>query len=140
MATGLLLDTDVLIDYLRGEAQAVAFIKRVRQRWRVSCATVAELYVGVREGHERQILDRFIDAMDVIDLSAAVAVQAGLWRRDFGPSHGTGLIDALIAATAHSSGSTLVTLNARHYPMLAGVRVPYRKPAAKTAKTVSKSG
>ncbi|MFN5219653.1 MAG: hypothetical protein ACK5FE_01870 [Cyanobacteriota bacterium] len=44
-----------------------------------------------------------------------------------GPSHGTGLADALIAASAEAAGATLVTLNRRHFPMLADVLVPYAK-------------
>jgi predicted nucleic acid-binding protein len=42
-------------------------------------------------------------------------------------SHGTGLADALIAASAEAAGATLVTLNRRHFPMLAEVLVPYAK-------------
>lgn len=127
MAGPLLFDTDVLIDYLRGQADAVAFLKKTRRPLRVSAATVAELYVGVREDDEREVLERFLGLMEVVDLTADIARQAGLWRRDFGPSHGTGLVDALIAASAESSGSTLVTLNAKHYPMLEAVLTPYRK-------------
>lgn len=129
MAAPLLFDTDVLIDYLRGQADAVAFLKKTRRPLRVSAATVAELYVGVRDGDEREVLDRFIGLMEVVVLTADIARQAGLWRRDYGPSHGTGLIDALIAACTVSSGSTLLTLNAKHYPMLEAVLVPYRKGA-----------
>jgi predicted nucleic acid-binding protein len=34
----------------------------------------------------------------------------------------------LIAATALAHGATLVTLNAKHFPMLPSVLVPYQKP------------
>lgn len=127
MAETLLIDTDVLIDYLRGRPDAVSFLKQSNPPLRVSCVTVAELYVGVREGRERETLDRFVSLLDVLDTTPAIAVQAGLWRRDYGKSHGTGLIDALIAATARESRSTLATLNAKHFPMLQNVLVPYRK-------------
>ena len=56
-----------------------------------------------------------------------IAVQAGLLRRDYGKSHGTGLIDAVIAASALVTHSTLVTLSARHFPMVRDLVVPYRK-------------
>lgn len=123
----LLLDTDVLIDYLRGQPDAVAFLKKTRKSLRVSAATVAELYVGVRENGERQVLDRFLAVMDVVDVTPDIARQAGLWRRDYGRSHGTGLLDALIAASADLNGCTLATLNEKHFPMLEAVLVPYRK-------------
>jgi predicted nucleic acid-binding protein len=50
MAGPLLLDTDILIDYLRGQVKAVAFLKKTRRHLLVSALTVAELHVGVREG------------------------------------------------------------------------------------------
>lgn len=127
MAAALLLDTDVLIDYLRGQTDAVSFFQQSGQTLQVSCVTVAELYVGVREGREREILDRFISVLDVLDVNTAIAMQAGLWRQNYGKSHGTGLLDALIAATAQRAGSTLATLNAKHFPMLETVLTPYRK-------------
>ncbi len=127
MAVALLLDSDVLIDYLRGQADAVDFLKSTRGDLRVSAATVAELYVGVRDGAEREVLDCFIDLMEIVAITPAIAKQAGLWRRDYGKSHGTGIVDALIAASASSSGSTLVTLNPKHFPMLEEVLVPYSK-------------
>ena len=127
MAGPLLIDTDVLIDYLRGQAGAVAFLRKTKRALRVSSATVAELYVGVREGTEDDVLERFLGLLEVVEITSGIARRAGLWRRDFGKSHGTGLMDALIAASAESSGSTLVTLNDTHYPMLESVLVPYRK-------------
>lgn len=123
----LLIDTDVLIDYLRGQPQAVEFLRQVQGPLRVSSATIAELYVGVREGREREVLDAFIEVFEPIEITPGIAKLAGLWRRDFGRSHGTGLMDALIAACVRESGSRLVTLNDRHFPMLDRVLVPYRK-------------
>ncbi|MBK7016634.1 MAG: type II toxin-antitoxin system VapC family toxin [Sulfuritalea sp.] len=127
MAGPLLLDTDILIDYLRGQVKAVAFLKKTRRHLLVSALTVAELHVGVREGSERQVLDDFLGLMEVVAVTPEIARLGGLWRRDHGKSHGTGLIDALIAATAEISGCTLATLNEKHFPMLEGVLVPYRK-------------
>lgn len=123
----LVVDTDVLIDYLRGRLQAVAFLEETDQPLAASVITVAELYVGVRDGEERRRLDAFVAAFDVLGLDRQAAVVAGLWRRQYGPSHGMGLADALIAATVEAAGATLVTLNRRHFPMLAQVLVPYSK-------------
>ncbi|MBM5817553.1 MAG: type II toxin-antitoxin system VapC family toxin [Cyanobacteria bacterium K_Offshore_surface_m2_239] len=125
----LVVDTDVLIDYLRDQSDAVAFLEGCTQPLALSVVSVAELYVGVRDGEERHRLDAFVAAFDALPLERKAAVQAGLWRRQYGPSHGTGLADALIAASVATAGATLVSLNRRHFPMLADVLVPYAKPS-----------
>lgn len=130
MPGALILDSDVLIDYLRGRAEAVEFLELLEQRLEpllVSSVTVAELYAGVRKGREQTFLDQFVYAFEVVPVDDEIARRGGLYRRDFGPSHGTGLTDALIAASAEQRQARLVTLNDRHFPMLSDVLVPYRK-------------
>jgi predicted nucleic acid-binding protein len=124
----LLIDTDVLIDYLRARPQAITYIESLTAPLLLSTITVAELYAGVREGQERTVLDRFVQAFTVVPIDSAIAVQGGLYRRDYGKSHGVGLADALIAATAEQRTATLVTLNGKHFPMLTTILVPYQKP------------
>jgi predicted nucleic acid-binding protein len=127
MAQTLLLDTDLLIDFLRGNRQAVAFLEGETAPMAVSALTIAELHAGVRDGEERTQLDELLSIFGQIPLDPETAGEGGLFRRDFGPSHGTGLIDAMLAATALRYGLRLVTLNDKHYPMLKNVVVPYRK-------------
>jgi predicted nucleic acid-binding protein len=122
----LLLDTDVLIDYLRDRQEAVSYLEGLTGPLLISAVTVAELYAGVREGEERRRLERFLLAFEVIPVDAEISRKGGLFRRDYGPSHGIGLADALIAATANLKQVQLVTLNERHFPML-DVYVPYEK-------------
>jgi predicted nucleic acid-binding protein len=63
-------------------------------------------------------LDQLLATLNIADLSASIAAQGGLLRRDWGKSHGVGLNDALIAATAQVFDLQLFTLNVKHYPML----------------------
>jgi len=128
MAALLLIDTDVLIDYLREQEQAAAYLESLVEQVLISTVTVAELYAGVREGEERTALDAFIQAFEVVPVNVAIAIKGGLFRRDYGKSHGTGLADALIAASAEVRGAELVTLNGKHFPMLKNVIIPYVKP------------
>ena len=90
----------------------------------ISDVSVSELFAGVRDA-ERDSLDQFLLAMRVVPVSSDIARTGGLYRRDFGPGHGTGLVDGIIAATASATKARLVTLNRRHYPMLDEVIVPY---------------
>ena len=123
----LLIDTDVIIDYLREQVDAVAYIESLTNPLLISGVTVAELYSGVREGEERTALETFISAFEVVPVSEQIAVKGGLYRRDYSKTHKVGLADALIAATADIRGATLVTLNTKHFPMLAPVKAPYIK-------------
>lgn len=125
----LLLDSDVLIDYLRGQADAVAYLEARTEPLLISAISVAELFAGVRDGRERTALETFLSAFEIVALDAEVAVLGGLYRRDYGKSHNTGLADALIAATAFQHQARLVTLNRKHFPMIPDLLVPYSKPA-----------
>jgi predicted nucleic acid-binding protein len=127
MVERLLIDTDVLIDYLRGQAEAVSYLDGLTAELFLSAVTVAELYAGVREGEERVVLEQFVMAFNVIPVDQVIAAMGGLMRRDYGKSHGVGLADAIIAATAEVKKMDLVTLNKKHFPMLSNVIVPYQK-------------
>lgn len=127
MQSRFLVDTDILIDYLRDKPQAVIFIESTKNSFFISAITVAELFAGVRDGAERANLICFLEACTTIDLDLSIAKTGGLYRRDYGRSHGVGLADALIAATAALHELTMVTLNGKHYPMLKNVHIPYRK-------------
>ena len=126
MTLRLLLDTDLLVDYFRGRIQALAYLRARSEPILISAITVAELYAGVREGEERRAVEDFLNILEIIPVDAAIAQKGGLYRRDYGPSHGVGLADALIAATAELQQARLVTLNAKHFPMME-VEVPYTK-------------
>src|SRR5690242_13782279 len=103
MATQLLIDTDVIIDYLRGRKEAVSYLESLNETLLLSCITVAELYAGVREGEERTKLEDFLQVFNIIPVEKDIALTGGLYRRDYGKSHGTGLADAIIAATAEAN-------------------------------------
>lgn len=127
MADSLLIDTDVLIDYLRDKAEAVSYLENLREPLLISVITVAELYAGVRDGVERTKLDEFIRAFEIVPIDQEISVKGGLYRRDYMKSHNVGLADALIAATAEVHQARLVTLNGKHFPMLLNVVIPYQK-------------
>lgn len=125
MAEPLLFDTTILVDYLREADEAVAYLEGRTETLLLSTIVVAELYAGVRDA-EREQLATTLGAFRIHPVTEAIAAQGGLFKRDYQPSHGIGLADALIAATAHAAGAILVTLNERHFPMLDDVIVPYR--------------
>jgi predicted nucleic acid-binding protein len=121
----LLIDTDVLIEYLRGRKKAIEYLEGVTATLLVSAITVAELSAGLRGEDEARALESFLLAFAIVPIDGKTARLGGEYRRRFGPSHGTGLADALIAAAARLHSGRLVTLNTKHFPMFPGVKRPY---------------
>jgi predicted nucleic acid-binding protein len=123
----VLFDTDVLIEYLRGKDQAQTYIDNIQDVLYMSSISMAELYAGVRKGEESRKLDVFIETFEVISLNKNIAKIGGLYRNQYKPSHGTGLADALIAATAKEIDAQVITFNIKHFPMLDNVIKPYER-------------
>lgn len=126
MSDALLIDTDILIDYLRDYQPAVDWLEALTVDLNISAINVAEIYSGMRD-FERRKIETLLECFTIIPLDTALAETGGLLRRDFGKNHGTGLADAIIAATVQKLGCFLATLNQKHYPMPDSVIVPYRK-------------
>lgn len=127
MAKKFLVDTDVLIDYLRGNDQAVNYIKTHSRQIILSPISVSELYAGVRDGAERKELDEFIGLFPIFPVTLETARIGGLYKRDYFKSHHIGLADALIAAAAKTNNAEIITLNTKHFPMFKGLKPTYQK-------------
>lgn len=127
MARSILLDTDVLVDFFRGHTKAVAFVNANSTRIILSSIVVAELYAGVKGDAEQDTLESFISLFRVIPVGSEIARVGGLYKRDYGKSHGVGLADAILAATAEAENAELKTLNIKHYPMIKGLSPVYKK-------------
>jgi predicted nucleic acid-binding protein len=124
--TAHLLDTCVLIDYLRDREAAVHTIRRLAVRPSVSVVTMAELYAGIRNDQEADRIDALPALLDLRDVDLEIARLAGSYLLQYRRSHGVAMPDALIAATARIDGARLVTRNTRHFPMLDDLLVPYQ--------------
>ena len=114
-----LLDTTVLIDYLR-DAPAADRVAALADQGDVGCTTainVEELVRGLRP-RERKMAAALVDALVVIPLDAQEGWQAGWWRQSFA-SQGITLTqaDCLIAAASLSVDAVLLTGNPKDFPM-----------------------
>jgi len=114
-----LLDTNILIDYLKGKPEATSLLNQCLKEGQVltcSLITKVELLSGARPGEE-QILRDFLDAFERISLDDQIAEGAGRYMSLYRRSHGINIADAIIAASALARGAVLYTLNDRHFPM-----------------------
>ena len=119
-----LIDTNVLIDYLRGHEDARTYLEEETDSLQISALTVAELYAGARTEEKQEQLARFLSAFTVRPVTSEIARLGGIRRGSYRESHGTDLADGVIGATAEYEDLELVTRNERHFPWLQTYR-PY---------------
>lgn len=116
----ILLDTNILIDVLRGEEVALRWLEQCGQA-SISVITWIEVLVGCREG-EREQVEGWLESFRRWPVDDAIAGQSvGLRQR-----HGLKVPDAIILATARCAGLSLATRNSRDFPLeLGSILHPY---------------
>lgn len=127
MTGSFLFDTDILVDFFRGYGKAVIFVNVNSSRIILSSIVIAELYAGVKGESELTVLENFVSLFRILPVTSEIAKTGGLYKRDYGKSHGVGLADAIIAATCEAENVELKTLNIKHYPMINGLKPAYKK-------------
>ena len=125
MGSTLLVDTDVMVDFLSGSPEAVALITTHADEIALSVIVVAELYACVRGDQELARMDSLLSLFRLVPVSAELAKAGSLYKKRYAASHGVGLADAIIAATAEAQNAALKTLNTKHYPMIEGLKPAY---------------
>jgi predicted nucleic acid-binding protein len=116
----LLLDSNILIDVLRGERVAQAWLEQ-QQRPSISVITWIEVLVGCR-GAEQAVVEPWLESFDRLPIDQAVATLTVTLRQ----RHGLKIPDAIILATAQCHGMQLATRNVRDFPLdLGSVLHPY---------------
>jgi predicted nucleic acid-binding protein len=114
------VDADVLIWHLRGERKAAARLRALAgtpetELW-TGAMQRAEVLFFLRTGEEERTVSFLAQFRTQSVTQAIVDLAAALYRR-WHPSHGTDVNDALLAASAATTGGRIVTQNVRHYPM-----------------------
>ncbi len=114
-----LFDTNILIDHLKGKAEATFLLQNcIRSRIALACSVITriELLCGMR-AEEESILERFLAGFERIEVTDQIARSAGIYLNKYRKSHGVNMADAIIAASAKHTFARLHTLNTKHYPM-----------------------
>lgn len=117
-----LFDTNILIDYLKGDRPAQAELARYRQPL-ISVVTWMEVLAGVRTDDEADVVEMFLRDFRVVDVSRGIARDAVAIRQTMRIR----LPDAIIWASARHESALLVTRNTKDFPAdEPGIRIPYR--------------
>lgn len=112
----VVVDTDILIHFLRGSEVAKSFLRTVTGEAAPCCSviTVAEIHAGMRTS-EKKATQELLDSLVILPVTREVAEVAGRLKQASRQIR-LELDDCLIAATALLEGATLATGNRRHYP------------------------
>jgi predicted nucleic acid-binding protein len=112
----LIIDTDVLIWYLKGNEKAKKVIVE-HLPFDISVVTYMELVQGMRDKAELRLLLRQLQlwSVRILHIDTNISGRAMFYVEELFLSHAVQLADALIAASAVEHGEPLLTANDKHY-------------------------
>jgi hypothetical protein len=120
----ILVDTNIIVDFLRGSPAAETWLDSLDERPAISAISVLELYAGARSQRDERDVIAVRRQLTCLPIGEEIGERAGAIMRHFHRSHAIDIPDAIIAATAEHHGLDLATLNLKHFPMF-----PRLKPA-----------
>lgn len=115
----MLLDTDVLVDFLRGYPPAVTWLTNYSLPIGVPGLVAMELLQGCRDFAEQQRVERELSRFALSWPTRSDCERAFQDFAAFRLARGLGLLDSLIAQTAIGLNEPLATFNVKHYGALA---------------------
>lgn len=115
----MLVDTDVLIWYMRGNPRAAKVLEKLTGP-AISAVTYMELVQGMRNKRELKALRETIRlwGTDILPIDENISHKAMFLVEQHFHSHSLRLADALIGATAIEHGKMLLTANTKHYGII----------------------
>ena len=126
-----LTDTDVLIEFLRGNGRAGIWLKASQEQvLGIPVLAFMEVLQGARSRREQRMLTEQLSMYTIVHLDGGDSEQALGWFEEFHLSHGVGILDCLIAAIAVRIGKPLYTFNLKHFQVFPALdaREPYERP------------
>lgn len=132
----VIIDTDVLIRCLRGEAQFREEVVELLESKSalITPVQIAEVYAYTLP-EELPLIGAFFDLFEVIQFNRKVSELAGEFMHQYKPFYPELTIsDALVGAAAAVNEVEIFTLHPKHFPMTQ-VRLYHKTIKAMTAKT-----
>ncbi len=125
----LMVDTDVLIWYLRGNEKAFKTIENY-ESFSISVITYMELVQGMRNKKELNNLRQSLHAWNskILYLTEEISAKAMFAVEQHFLSHSIQLADALVGSTAITHGLALLTGNDKHYRIMKSIQIKRFRP------------
>ena len=124
-----LIDTDVLIWYMRGNEKAYKIIEDSGSFF-ISVVTYMELVQGMRNKKELNSLRKALHGWNarILYLSEEISAKAMFFVEQNFLSYSIQLADALIGASAVAYGLPIITGNDRHYKVMGDIKIKKFSP------------
>ena len=125
----MIIDTDVLIWYLRGNEKAKKVVE-ANIPFSISAVTYMELIQGMKNKEEFRIFQKQIQKwnIDIVQIDKEVSSRAIFYIQEYSLSHSMMLADALIAATVIQTSEILLTANDKHYKYIPNIECKRFEP------------
>ncbi len=126
----LVIDTDVLIEILRGSSKAAAWLTSLGNQYMgIPVLVRMEVIQGAHNRREQQRLIKLIEPYVLVHLQTGDSEHALAWFESLYLSHNLSIMDCLIAAIAVRLNAPLYSFNLKHYRSVPGLTVsaPYTR-------------
>lgn len=125
----MIIDTDVIIWYMRGNEKAYKAIENARNFF-ISVVTYMELVQGMRNKKELNILRKAIHGWNakILYISEDISSKSMFFVEQHFLSHSLQIADALIGATAVTYGLPILTGNGKHYKIIKDIQLKRFRP------------
>lgn len=125
----IMIDTDVLIWYMRGNSKANKVIEKLNGFF-ISVITYMELVQGMRNKRELTLLRSALRKWNakVLYINEDISAKAMFLVEQHYLRNSLVVADALIASTAISNGVKLLTGNTKHYKIIKNIELEGFKP------------
>ncbi len=117
-----LIDTDILIDWLRGKKTVVRFFRETKGVLYYSSITRKELLVGCNNTSEKAKILNLLRTMRIVRVDPVIALKASEFLNKY-PNNPLYKSDSLIAATACVKKMFFVTRNRKHFEFIEEVQL-----------------
>ena len=125
----MVLDTTVFIDLFRDKKPAKDFFLYTLFPLRTSRIVVMELIYGLKMKKDIKLLLKQLESLhiEITEIDEDLSKEAGRLFETYFHSHGLGVMDAFVAATALVRQEELATHNVKHYRFIKGLKLvtPY---------------
>jgi len=115
-----LIDTDVMIDVSRRNADAASYVDSLPDA-SVAIITAQELIVRARDKRDTAGIDSLVALYPVVHINNRIGQRAYNLLKTYAKSYGLRTFDSLIAAAAIEAELTLVSKNRKHFAMIEGI-------------------